>query len=145
MGPLAMRRTRSTPTLTATLLLIRRVCAEFPEVTETASWGHPNFKAGKKIFAAVESYGGVDSLWIRTDPETRDSLLMNSAFSESRFDPHGRAVLRKLQGLTEVELRALLEHSYRQVALPRMIAALDGPPRSNRASLKKAKRKTKKK
>lgn len=39
----------------------RALCLAFPETAETVSWGHPNFRAGKKTFCAMlaRSYRGV--------------------------------------------------------------------------------------
>jgi len=42
------------------LARFRKICLAFPETTETGSWGHPNFRVGKRTFAAFE--------WIKGRP-----------------------------------------------------------------------------
>ena len=31
---------------------VRELCLAFPEAKEVEAWGHPTFRAGKKLFAA---------------------------------------------------------------------------------------------
>lgn len=48
-----------------------------PDVHEKASWGHPNFTAGKggKIFVAFhEDRSGVPTIWLRVDPLAAELL-----------------------------------------------------------------------
>jgi len=48
----------------ATLARLRSLCLSLPETSETASWGHPNFKAGKKTFVEMgldRAYAGSPS------------------------------------------------------------------------------------
>jgi len=33
---------------------VRKYCLSLPESSEVGSWGHPNFRAGKRTFAAYE-------------------------------------------------------------------------------------------
>jgi hypothetical protein len=35
---------------------LRRLCLALPETSERASWGHPNFRAGKRTFVAGISF-----------------------------------------------------------------------------------------
>ena len=35
---------------------LRGLCLSLPETSEVGSWGHPNFRAGKKTFAVFETY-----------------------------------------------------------------------------------------
>ena len=41
---------------------LRALCLSFPETSETSSWGHPNFRAGKRTFAAFERVKGRPSI-----------------------------------------------------------------------------------
>lgn len=89
---------------------LRKECLAYPETCEQMSWGHPNFKAGRKVFAAqffVTPYGR--GLWV-------------SVWADTPLD--WRLLTR------------LLERSYRTVAITRMIRALDvsRPARAARPS-----------
>ena len=46
----------------AYLKRLRALCAALPETSEKQSWGHPNFAAGGRLFAAVETWKGRPSL-----------------------------------------------------------------------------------
>ena len=41
---------------------LRALCLSLPETSEVASWGHPNFGAGKRTFATFERVNGRPSL-----------------------------------------------------------------------------------
>ena len=47
---------------TRTLTRLRKLCLALPETTEVPSWGHPNFKAGKKTYAVLEVYDDAEGL-----------------------------------------------------------------------------------
>jgi predicted DNA-binding protein (MmcQ/YjbR family) len=105
---------------------LRKLCLSLPETSETNSWGHPNFRAGKRIFAAFEAVGGRPSVAIRVDSADADLLLLHR--KEFFSTPYGRGkwVSTWADGkLDWALLGGLIERSYRKVALKRMIAALD--------------------
>lgn len=84
----------------------RASCLRLPETSEVASWGHPNFRAGKKTFATIE--------WIKGRPSF--AFRLGSTAAQVHW----------------TLLNALLDRSYRLVALKRMIFALDGTRQSAR-------------
>jgi predicted DNA-binding protein (MmcQ/YjbR family) len=107
------------------LARLREVCMSFPETSEAPSWGHPNFRAGKKVFAAYERIGGRPSIAFRLDPVDVDLLLRRKEFFAT---PYGRSQWVSLRADGRLSWRLverLLERSYRVVALKRMIASLD--------------------
>jgi predicted DNA-binding protein (MmcQ/YjbR family) len=107
------------------LARLREVCLSWPETTETASWGHPNFRAGKKTFAAYEHVKGRPSIAIKVAPRDGARLLKQPQFFTT---PYGRGqwVSTWIDGPLDWDLvTGLLEKSYRTVALKRMIASLD--------------------
>jgi hypothetical protein len=58
---LSRARSRTTG---AVLNRLREMCLSFPETKEVSSWGHPNFRAGKKTFATFETFvprGGAEA------------------------------------------------------------------------------------
>jgi predicted DNA-binding protein (MmcQ/YjbR family) len=59
------------------LAKLRTLVSALPDVHEKASWGHPNFTAGKggKIFAAFhEDRSGTPTIWLRVDPLAAEML-----------------------------------------------------------------------
>ena len=105
---------------------LRALCLEYPEASEAASWGHPNFKAGKKVFVAYELIEGRPSIAFRLEPKDVERLLTRKQFFET---PYGRGQWVSLWADDELDWKAvtdLADRSYRVVALKRMLAALDG-------------------
>jgi len=108
-----------------TLKAFRSLCLSLPETSETRSWGHPNFKAGKKMFAAFERVEGRPSIAFRLDPDDVDRLLRRKHFFVT---PYGRGQWVSLWADGPLDWRAvedLLDRSYRVVALKRMLTALE--------------------
>jgi predicted DNA-binding protein (MmcQ/YjbR family) len=108
-----------------TLKRLRSLCLALPEANETASWGHPNFRAGKKIFVAFERVKGRASIAFRLDPDDVDRLLARKQFFVT---PYGRGQWVSLWADGSIDWHAvedLVGRSYRVVALKRMLTALD--------------------
>ncbi len=59
---------------------LRTLCRRLPETGEKQSWGHPNFTAGGRIFAAVEIYKGRPCLAIATSKEEQSLLVEDPHF-----------------------------------------------------------------
>jgi predicted DNA-binding protein (MmcQ/YjbR family) len=111
------------------LTRLREICLAFPETSEAASWGHPNFRAGTKIFAAYEWIGGRPSIAFRLDPTDVDLLLRRKEFFTT---PYGRGQWVSLRADGRLSWRLierLVDRSYRLVALERMLASLDAGTR----------------
>ena len=109
----------------AALEKLRKMCLAYPATSETASWGHPNFKAGKKVFVAFEAIKGRPSIAFRLEPKDVDRLLMRRQFFVT---PYGRGRWVSLWADHTLDWKAvadLVDRSYRVVALKRMIAARD--------------------
>jgi predicted DNA-binding protein (MmcQ/YjbR family) len=112
-----------------TLTRLRSLCLSLPETTETASWGHPNFKAGAKTFVAFERVKGRASIAFRLDPDQVERLLRRKQFFAT---PYGRGLWASVWADGPIDWDAigdLVERSYRLVALKRMLKALDGTTR----------------
>jgi predicted DNA-binding protein (MmcQ/YjbR family) len=104
---------------------LRDVCLSWPETSETSSFGHPNFRAGKKTFAAYERVKGRPSIAIKVAARDAARLLRQPQFFNT---PYGRGqwVSTWIDGPLDWTLLAgLLEQGYRAVALKRMLAVLD--------------------
>ena len=104
---------------------LREVCLSLPETSEKASWGHPNFRAGKRTFAAWEIIKGRPSIAFRLEPTDVDLLLRRKQFFVT---PYGRGQWVSVWADTPLNWRfvgELLRRSYRVVAIKRMISALE--------------------
>jgi predicted DNA-binding protein (MmcQ/YjbR family) len=104
---------------------VRKRCLALPESSEVDSWGHPNFRAGKRAFLTFEWLDGRPSIAFRLNPTDVDLLLRRKGFFATPYG-QGRWVSLWVEGSLDRRLvERLLEQSYRAVALKRMIAALD--------------------
>jgi hypothetical protein len=111
------------------LVRLREVALAFPEAAEVEAWGRPTFRAGKKIFAVYGAHDEGDGrrLIFKPEPEERTVLVLDSRFSiPPYFGPSGwLAIDLTARKLDWEEVRELLDGSYRQVALKRMLKLLD--------------------
>jgi hypothetical protein len=106
---------------------LRRVCLSFPETTEVEAWGRPTFRAGKKMFAVFTgSHEDGFSVIFKPDSGERPALLADKRFSvPPYFGPSGWIALEfQAAPVDWEEVSELMETSYRQVALKRMLKAL---------------------
>jgi predicted DNA-binding protein (MmcQ/YjbR family) len=107
-----------------TLQRVRQQCLSLPETREVASWGHPNFRAGRRTFVTFEWVAGRPSIAFRLDPTDVGFLLRKKGFFVTPYG-QGRWVSVWADGkLNERLVSRLVERSYQLVALKRMIAAL---------------------
>lgn len=109
---------------------LRSLALAFPESAEVEAWGWPTFRAGKKIFAMFASGPDDDTYGVIFKPEAdeRPALVEDPRFfSPPYWGPSGWLELNFDAAPVEWdEVRELLDGSYRQVALKRMVKALDG-------------------
>ena len=108
---------------------LREVCLALPETVEVEAWGRPTFRAGKKIFAV---FSGTDErphgLIFKPEPDEKAALDQDDRiYSPPYFGPSGWLALDLDAAPVDwTEVAELVEGSYRQVALKRMLKALDG-------------------
>lgn len=107
---------------------LRTVCLALPESAEVEAWGRPTFRAGKKMFAVFE--GNDDhphAVVFKPEPDERLALLDDRRFYvPAYFGPSGWLALDFTAGEVDWdEVTELMDGSYRQVALKRMLEALD--------------------
>lgn len=107
---------------------VRSICLALPETVEVEAWGRPTFRAGKKIFA-VFSGSSEDqySVIFKPDADERPALVDDARFYvPPYFGPGGWLALDLSAAPVDwAEVAELVETSYRQVALKRMVKALD--------------------
>ena len=107
---------------------LRDICLRFPEASEVEAWGRPTFRAGKKMFAIFE---GNDehpyTLVFKPAPDERPALLDDHRFYVPPYHgPSGWLALDlTAEAVDWVEVGELVDASYRQVALQRMLRQLD--------------------
>lgn len=109
---------------------LREVCLALPESAEVEAWGRPTFRAGKKMFAVFEGHDDHPyAVIFKPDPDERLALLDDPRFySPPYFGPGGWVALNFTAAKVDwEEVAELMNDSYRQVALKRMIKALDQP------------------
>ena len=110
-----------------TLKQVRSLCLALPESSEVEAWGHPTFRAGKKMFAAFGGHDGTLTLGLKVGFERQDQLLEDVRFFPTPYAAHQGWVSLRLDSKTDWdEVRGLVREAYRQVALKRMLIALDG-------------------
>jgi predicted DNA-binding protein (MmcQ/YjbR family) len=107
------------------LAILRAICAALPDAVETLTFGHPTFKAGGKSFAVLDSYKGVDCLWLRIDPGRRDELLKQAGWFKSPYDPREEALCWDLRHVDWDKAEVLI-HSSHQMAKHRV--GSEAPP-----------------
>ena len=108
---------------------LREVCLALPESCEVEAWGRPTFRAGRKIFAV---FSGTDdhpySVIFKPEPDEHPALVDDRRFYvPPYFGPGGWLALDfSSEPVDWQEVAELVETSYRQVALKRMLRVLDG-------------------
>lgn len=92
---------------------LRELCLKLPGVVETASWGHANWRVGKKIFAAFEETPTARIVSFFVGVEEVDVFLEDARFFLPRYTDHHGWVCLKLDRATDwAELRGLLARSH---------------------------------
>ena len=108
------------------LVKVRKLCLSYPESNETAAWGHPNFRAGKKAFVTFERWEGRPSIAFRVADAEKEKLHPGGRFFVT---PYGRGQWVSLwidKPIPEWPvIEKLIAQSFRLVALKRMLSALE--------------------
>ena len=97
-----------------------------PETAEAEQFGHPVWRAGKKVFAQAHCYDGIwrAAFWVGVDQQ--GLMTQDPRFSIPPYMGHmGWIALDVTRRCDADELRALALDSYRHFALKRMLARLD--------------------
>jgi predicted DNA-binding protein (MmcQ/YjbR family) len=109
-----------------TLEQVRALCLALPESSEVEAWGHPTFRAGKKMFAGFGQDAEGLTLGLKVGFDRQEELLNDSRFFPTPYAAHQGWVSLRLDGKTDwKEVDGLVREAYRQVALKRMLKLLD--------------------
>jgi predicted DNA-binding protein (MmcQ/YjbR family) len=105
---------------------VRSICLALPEAREVEAWGHPTFRAGKKMFAAFgEAQEGL-TIGLKVGFDRQEELLADGRFFPTPYAArHGWVSLRIDCKTNWDEVSGLIHEAYRQVALRRMLKTLD--------------------
>jgi predicted DNA-binding protein (MmcQ/YjbR family) len=107
---------------------LRKLCLALPECVEVEAWGRPTFRAGRKMFAVFAGDDDHDfAVIFKPEPAERPALVQDPRFYvPAYFGPGGWLALHLTAAPVDWgEVTELMETSYRQVALKRMLTALD--------------------
>ena len=105
---------------------LRGICLGLPEVTETVTFGHPTFMAGKRTFAVLEPYKGEYAIAFKATPADQSALTIDPRFYVTPYSgKHGWTSLRLSDDIDWHEVRDLMLMSYRLIALKRMLRVLE--------------------
>ncbi len=115
------------------LAKVRKLCLAYPETLEVVQFGAPWFKAGKRPFVVYGTSEKVDGVWRGKDGLSLAMTKMDQAAlcEDPRFRPtpymhqHGWVTLAFAGAPDWDEVRELVDSAYRNVALKRMLDALD--------------------
>lgn len=111
------------------LAQLRTVCLSLPEAVEAEAWGRPTFRAGpSKMFAVFGSHARESaSVIFKPDSADRRGLVSDPRIFVPRyFGPSGWLALDLDTAPVDwTEVAELMDASYRQVALKRMLKVLD--------------------
>ena len=121
-----MKRPRQAPRYDQALDQVRALCLALPETREVEAWGHPTFRAGKKMFAGFGGEGNDLSLGLKVGFERQEELLTDDRFFPTPYAPRqGWVSLRIDDGTNWEEVGGLVREAYRQVANKRMVKTLN--------------------
>ena len=109
------------------LARLREVALDLPEAVEVESHGRPTFRAGApgRQFAVYGSGGQARDVLFKPEAGERDALVHERRMSiPPYYGPSGWLALDLTGDVDWPEVAELLDGSYRQVALTRMLTAL---------------------
>ena len=107
------------------LTKLRRLTATFPEGAEVEAWGHPTFRAGKKMFAIFGEHEGRPAICVKQTHAAQAALLEDPRFYHPPYVGGAGWIGIFIDATDWPVVAELVETGYRLVALKRMLRALD--------------------
>lgn len=110
------------------LTQLRELLATLPEAVEIETWGHPTFRAGKKMFSAFGSKDGRATMTVKATLDQQADALDDggAAYFVPAYVGHNGWIGLFVDEVPSETIEGLFIRAYRQQALKRMIKALDG-------------------
>jgi predicted DNA-binding protein (MmcQ/YjbR family) len=107
---------------------VRALCLALPETREVIAWGHPTFRAGKKMFAGFGHDEEGLTLGLKVGFDRQEELLQDERFFPTPYAARQGWVSLRIDGKTDWdEVGGLIREAYGQVAISRMLKALEEP------------------
>jgi hypothetical protein len=124
MRPVDIDRMKA-PRAQQALARMRKICLALPETSESASFGSPTWRVGKRAFASLYDHKGLTAaFWVGI--ERQGPLEMDPRFSIPPYLGHqGWIALDMVKGISARALEEFLVESFRHFATRRAIVALD--------------------
>ena len=92
---------------------LREICMRIPGATETSSWGHANWRVGKKLFAAYEETPAAEVVSFFAGVKNEDEMLEDRRFFLPRYtDHHGWLCLKVDRKTDWTEIREMIVRSH---------------------------------
>src|SRR5437867_12090088 len=92
---------------------VRSLCLALPETREVEAWGHPTFRAGKKLFGGFGENACVLTLGLKVGFERQEELLKDDRFFPTPYAAHQGWVSLRIDGSTDWnEVRGLVREAY---------------------------------
>lgn len=110
---------------TRSLTRLRKLVADWPESCEVEAWGHPTFRAGKKIFAGFGEHEGRPAITVKSTHAEQQLLCSGEGFFVPPYVGKQGWVGILVDDVPWPQIADLVEASYRAVALKRMLAEFD--------------------
>ncbi|MCU1457554.1 MAG: hypothetical protein JWL73_1646 [Actinomycetia bacterium] len=113
------------------LIRVRAICLAYPETTERPSHAAPTFFAGKKSFLMYhdDHHGdGRLAVWCAAPPGAQSAYVHDNPrgyFVPAYVGTRGWVGVRLDRRVPWGEIEAVIDDAYREVALRRMLVALD--------------------
>jgi predicted DNA-binding protein (MmcQ/YjbR family) len=80
---------------------VRDLCLNLPETSEVEAWGHPTFRAGKKMFAAFGAQEGDLTLGLKVGHDRQEELLADDRFFPTPYAAHQGWVSLRIDSKTD--------------------------------------------
>ena|SRR5690349_13868991 len=106
------RRKKASPDVVA-YAKVRDLCLSLPDTTETASWGHPNFRTKKRAFVTLETHQGRPSIAIRLVGDQVQDLCADGVFFST---PYGKGLWASIYADKRLNwrvIKSLISQSYK--------------------------------
>lgn len=117
---------KHSPAYDKALNQVRAICLDLPEACEVEAWGHPTFRAGKKMFAGFGHDEDGLTIGLAMSFDRQEELLNDKRFYPTPYAARLGWVSTRIDRDTDwEELRGLIQEAYRHVALKRMLKALE--------------------
>ena len=109
---------------------LRKICLALPEATEKIAWGEPTWRVRGKLFAQLDDHHhGAEHLavWLPAPLGEQEAMIFTDPerfFRPPYVGPRGWVGVRIDRRPNWTQVASLVQQAYRQVAPPRLLAAL---------------------